>query len=277
MQKALKEPPILDFLYVSVQKMSGSSLPALEIPSAEPKVLPSLSAALLSPPIRGARTSTANNRKLIGSPAEFHATPDFFADEASGRTRRLEDQVKEQRSRLLVFQSRWQCLLEAVQTALPQFRSELKDLRSFVADWNSSFGTQVKILPESVIREAFRLLEHERSQWREKLELERLKLVAAGQEKHELFDRIQQLELQLNDWRLKEQKWQKEKETLEADARNTLRLREEQLEKEKAESIQQLNAKHKLEVTQWNFWRTQNFYLLIFGTFWNRRKRCRKS
>ncbi len=79
------EPTILEFLHKSGQKITNSS-PTVDIPTvgAEAAVLPSLSAALLSPPIRSLRSLTTvagsanGHRKTRSPPTEFHSPPVDF-------------------------------------------------------------------------------------------------------------------------------------------------------------------------------------------------------
>ncbi|XP_046438218.1 RB1-inducible coiled-coil protein 1-like isoform X2 [Daphnia pulex] len=242
----LRDPPILERLYSSAQKLTPIEL------QVETSVLPSLSAALLSPPVRPSRS------KVKRSQSDFHS--DYHIDDASDSIIRcrddaglelqqqLEETVKGQRCRLLALQSHLQCALEAGQTALPVFRTELNSIRKLTIEWSQVANEQLARLRFELIqhiREMFAATEKTSEVILEEVKSQNKKL---DEEKVKLEDELKSVRVELEDWKKQCSRWQEEKKELVSSAQFCLRQREEELEKQRIEQLRQQKMKYKQEI-----------------------------
>lgn len=160
----------------------------------------------------------------------------------------MEETVKGQRCRLLALQSHLQCALEAGQTALPVFRSELNSIRKLTIEWSQVANEQLARLRFELIqhiREMFASTEKSSEIILEEVKSQNKKL---DEEKFKLEAELKSVRIELEDWKKQCSQWQEEKKELVGSAQFCLRQREEELEKQRIEQLRQQKMKYKQEI-----------------------------
>ncbi|KZS15636.1 RB1-inducible coiled-coil protein [Daphnia magna] len=242
--EVLRNPPVLERLHSSAQKLLTPT--ELQI---ETGVLPSLSAALLSPPVRSGRS------KVKRSQSDFHS--DYQAEDSSDSLRRcrddtglelqqqLEETVKSQRCRLLALQSHLQCALEAGQAALPAFRTEMDSIRKLTLEWSDVANEQLAWLRSEFTQQIIKLFASEESASLAMLDEAQSQNKKLGDEKEKLQEDLMVVRLELDKWKKQCVEWQEEKKSLVASAQLRLQQREEELEQQRLEQLNQQKLEHK--------------------------------
>ncbi len=160
----------------------------------------------------------------------------------------MEETVKGQRCRLLALQSHLQCALEAGQTALPVFRTELNSIRKLTIEWSQVANEQLARLRFELIqhiREMFASTEKTSEVILEEVKSQNKKL---DEEKVKLEEELNSVRVELEDWKKQCRKWQEEKKELVSSAQVCLRQREEELDKQRVEQLRQQKLKYKQEI-----------------------------
>ncbi len=162
--------------------------------------------------------------------------------------RQLEETVKGQRCRLLALQSHLQCALEAGQAALPAFRTEMSSIRKLTIELNQVANDQFRRLQSDItqnIRVMFASFEKTSA---DLLQEERSKNKKLDQEKSKLMEELLTVRRELEEWKNRNVQWQEEKKELITSAQVCLQQREEELEQQKIEKLQNQRMRHKQEI-----------------------------
>ncbi|XP_057371182.1 LOW QUALITY PROTEIN: RB1-inducible coiled-coil protein 1-like [Daphnia carinata] len=247
LKEVLRNPPVLERLHSSAQKLLTPT--ELQI---ETGVLPSLSAALLSPPVRSGRS------KVKRSQSDFH--PDYQAEDSSDSNRQcrddagvelqrqLEETVKGQRCRLLALQSHLQCALEAGQAALPAFRTEMDSIRKLTIEWSDVANEQLAWLRSELTQQITKLFASEENASLAMLDEVRCHNKKLGEEKEKLQEELMAARFELDNWKKQCVEWEEEKKSLIASSQRRLQQREEELEQQRLEQLHQQKLEYKKQI-----------------------------
>lgn len=154
----------------------------------------------------------------------------------------MEETVKSQRCRMLALQSHLQCALEAGQAALPALRTEMKAIRKLTVEWNQMTSDELTRMKSDLTQHILSFfLSTERTYERRLNEVMDLN-TSLNQEKSKLTEEVMSLRKELDEWKNLNSQWQEEKKELITSAQLCLQQREQELEQQAKQKVDQLKA-----------------------------------
>ena len=161
----------------------------------------------------------------------------------------MEDKIKNQRCHLLALQSHLQCAFEASQSALPAFRTELNALRKLVVEWRSSLiSSQLEEFRAKLMEQAQILLTSTETDWLDRIQAEKNEVRREQLEKEKLAEALRATQREVEEWKERSLRWEREKIELENAAQLSLKQKEKELLMLSQDKMKKQSVEHKLEM-----------------------------
>lgn len=268
-QEALRDPPVLDLLCSSTQRLSVP----VQV-HCDTGVLPSLTEALLSPPTRAIRGSKV--KRVDPLPNDFHLedsvpSSPLMVSTAVPATRtsinsnnshihehqdrsagcleqRRDEEVKEQHYRALVLQTQLQCVLKACEATLPAAREEVKAVRQLMSQCAKNLTSDLARAKLDMVHQMRRLFGHLESASQARLHQERDQVKLLKEKNDRLVERIAVLDGEVDGWRQKQLSWHKEMQDLQESQRIVLLQKEFECNQDRDVQLKKMAFVHESQV-----------------------------
>jgi len=170
-------------------------------------------------------------------------------DNGTELQRKMEDKIKNQRCHLLALQSHLQCAFEASQSALPAFRSELNSLRKLVVEWRSTLiSSQFEEFRAKLLEQAQLLFTSTEAEWLDRLQAEKSEVKREQLEKEKLAEALRSSQREVEEWKERSLRWEREKIELQNTAHLRLKEKEKELMMLSDDKLNKQSVEHQLEM-----------------------------
>lgn len=149
---------------------------------------------------------------------------------------------------MLALQSHLQCALEAGQAALPAFRTEMGSIRRLTMESKQIATDQITKLQTDLLLQIRAIFASTEKVSEELLEEAKSQNRRLDQEKQQLEKELVSVHSELDEFRKQCQLWQEERKELIASAQLCLQQREEELDQQKTEQLENQQLKYKQEI-----------------------------